>query len=221
MKEIALFDLDGTLVDLKIDKADFEKCRSYWASYVARFGVTTELKPLLPELSRISRTPNGVPLKEAIQKSFDDLELACDYSCLGDLDAIVSEAHLQFRRLVLVTHNGSALWERLGQEHCWPHMFDVVVTRNDMSFFKPDPRACAAVLQELARMRDGNECWVIGNSSVDRELGINLRREYSNLVVRTIRVEPTCAVHLSQTDQLDVDINSVNQLLGLMQTAEA
>lgn len=216
MKEIAILDLDGTLVDLKIDEDEFEKCRSYWASYLSRRGIATELKPLLPELRRIALTANGGAVKGAIQKSFDELELACEYICLGDLDRLVSAFHSEFKSLVLVTHNGSALWGRLGQENSWPHMFDVVITRNDMSFFKPDPRACACILQELARAPDGHECWVIGNSNVDRELGINLRREYSHLIIRTVRVNPSCAMDVRHLNQLDVDINSVDRLLGLM-----
>jgi FMN phosphatase YigB (HAD superfamily) len=155
-------------------------------------------------------------LKGAILKSFDALELACRYCWLGELDRVVSEFHSEFKKLVLVTHNGSRLWERLRKENHWPNLFDVVLTRNDMSFFKPDPRACGRVLEEFAQVADGGECWVIGNSKADRELGINLRRKYANLVVRTVRVDRTRAGEMQRLTHLDTDVNSVNGLLRLM-----
>jgi FMN phosphatase YigB (HAD superfamily) len=216
MKEIALFDLDGTLVELKISADDFEKRRCAWAAYLSRRGILTELRPLLPELSRVSETQRGGLLKAAVLKSFDELELACDYAWLADLDRVVREFRAAFRRLVLVTHNGSALWERLRQENCWPNMFDLAITRDDMIFFKPDPRSCGCMLQELARLPGGAECWVIGNSSGDRDLGINLRREYSNLVVRTVRIDPTGAVETRYCGQLDLDTRSLDRLPRLM-----
>ena len=221
MNEVAIFDLDGTLIDLKIDTDDFERCRSSWASYLTLRGVPTTLKPLLPELQRISQTSLGSRLRGDILKSFDEMELACRYSSLCRIEAVLDTFRLKFRKLSLVTHNSLAFWLRLTQENTWTRLIDMVITRDDMSFFKPDPRVCEAAFKgSIPNFGDG-ECWVVGNSEADRGLGLNLRRKYLNLVVRTFMINPTCRVATRLTDQLDVDIESVDSLLNLMQDVSA
>ncbi len=116
---------------------------------------------------------------------------------------------------MLVTHNSLACWERLARENTWPHLFDVVITRDNMTFFKPDARACEGVFQELTLSPCSAECWVVGNSEADRGLGINLRRAYPHLVVRTIMIDPTCAPGTIVPHELDVNIKSVDSLLDL------
>jgi FMN phosphatase YigB (HAD superfamily) len=219
MNEVAVFDLDGTLIDLQIDPNDFERHRSFWASYLTARGIPTTLKPLLPELKRISQTSLGSSLKADILSTFDDIELACHYRSLGRIETVLSAVKSRFRKLVLVSHNSSALWSRLTQENAWTRLVDTVITRDQMDFFKPDPRVCESVFTGLAPNLEYGECWVIGNSNVDRELGVNLRQEYSNLIVRTVRVDPSCNVDVRGLSQLDADINSVNGLLGLLQAA--
>jgi FMN phosphatase YigB (HAD superfamily) len=221
MNEVAIFDLDGTLIDLRIDTDDFERCRSSWAFYLASHGIATTLKPLLPELQRISQTSLGSRIRADILKSFDEIELACCYHPLCRAEAIFNTFKFKFRKLVLVTHNGAALWMRLTQENAWARLIDKVITRDDTNFFKPDPRICEAVFADLAPNLGCGECWVVGNSEADRGLGLNLRRKYSNLVVRTFMINPTCTAGPRLTDQLDVDIASVDSLLNLMQDVPA
>lgn len=220
MNEVAIFDLDGTLIDLQIDRDEFERCRSSWASYLTSQGVCTTLKPLLPELQRISQTPLGSSIRSDILSSFDEIELACRYCCLGKVETVVDACRSKFRKLALVTHNSSRLWRRLAREHSWPHFFDAVITRDDANFFKPDPRVCEPVFQGLTPNGNG-QCWVVGNSEADRELGLNLRRKYSNLVVRTFMINPMSVAEARLTDQLDVDVKSVDSLLNLMQEVSA
>jgi FMN phosphatase YigB (HAD superfamily) len=215
MQDIVIFDLDGTLVDLRIDSDAFEARRAFWASYLSSRGVPTTLRPLLPELQRVAHTPLGSTVRADILQSFDALELACGYRCLGDLEAILSTLQSTFRTLVLVTHNSLACWERLARENTWPHLFDVVITRDHMTFFKPDPRACASVFQALTLRSCSAECWVVGNSEADRGLGINLRRAYPHLVVRTIMIDPTCAPGTIVPHELDVSLKSVDSVLDL------
>jgi FMN phosphatase YigB (HAD superfamily) len=221
MNEVAIFDLDGTLIDLKIDTDDFEKCRSSWASYLTSHGVVTTLKPLLPELQRISQNLVGSRIRADILKSFDEIELACRYHPLCRVEAVFGTLKLKFRKLVVVTHNGSALWMRLTQENAWTRLIDRVITRDDTNFFKPDARICEAVFADLTPDSSYGECWVVGNSEADRGLGLNLRRKYSNLVVRTFMINPTCAAGTKPSDQLDVDIESADSLLNLVQEVTA
>lgn len=212
MKEMIIFDLDGTLVDLCIDRDDFETCRSFWASHLTERGVPTTLKPIWPELQRVSRTPVGQAIRLDILRSLDRLELEGCYDCLGRIDAVLDAAKAQCKKLVLVTHNGRAFWEHLAHEQLWSDRFDVVITRDDMACFKPDPLACEAVLQDLAMSPDASECWVIGNADVDRGLGINLRQRYPHLVVRTFLVDPTCAEKTSAMNELDIDVPSIDEI---------
>jgi FMN phosphatase YigB (HAD superfamily) len=217
MNEVAIFDLDGTLIDLRIDTDDFERCRSSWASYLTFRGVPTTLKPLLPELQRISQTSLGSSLRVDILKSFDEIELVCRYCSLCRIEAVLATFKLKFRKVALVTHNSLALWVRLTQENTWTRLIDMVITRDDMNFFKPDPRVCEAVFKSLTPHFGYGECWVVGNSEADRGLGLNLRRKYSNLTVRTFMINPTCSAGTRLTDQLDVDVESVDSLLNLVQ----
>ena len=217
MNEVAIFDLDGTLIDLGIDTDDFERCRSSWASYLTFRGVPTTLKPLLPELQRISQTSLGSSLRVDILKSFDEIEVVCRYGSLCRIEAVLGTFKLKFRKLALVTHNSLALWVRLTRENTWTRLIDMVITRDDMNFFKPDPRVCEAVFKGLSPDFSYGECWVVGNSEADRGLGLNLRRKYSNLIVRTFMIDPTCTAGTRLTDQLDVDIESVDSLLNLVQ----
>ena len=118
---------------------------------------------------------------------------------------------------MLVTHNSRAFWDRLAREHHWPHLFDRAITRDEMKFFKPDLRACEPTFRKLMGRAHQGECWVIGNSEADRGLGVNLRRAYSELTVRTIIVNLVCSEHDSQTDQLEVSVRSVDALLNLVE----
>ncbi len=216
MKEIAVFDLDGTLIGLGIDRRNYERRRSFWAAYLTTRGVPTTLKPIWPELQRISHTPLGSTIRADILKDLDELEVTGQYSCLGRIRAVLSAARSHFRKLVLVTHNGLAFWNRLAHEHSWPHLFDMVFTRDDMFFFKPDLQACEKLLPEFAALPQGSECWVIGNDRVDRGLGINLRQTYSHLTVRTFLIDPSCQAGTRSTQQLDVDVRSIDVLSDLM-----
>ncbi|MGH7824304.1 MAG: HAD family hydrolase [Candidatus Binatia bacterium] len=217
MKDIALFDLDGTLVDLKIDANEFEWQRCFWASYLKSVGVSTTLRPLLPELRRIAHTPLGRGIKGHILRSFDELELAAEYCCLGDLEMILQECRSRFRKLAVVTHNSGALWKRLASEQGWPGLFDAVITRDDMSFFKPDSRTCDPLFRELTPMGCSLECWVIGNSDADRDLGLNLHREHPSVVVRTVMIEPTANGNSQAANGTEFSIKSVGDLLHLLQ----
>jgi phosphoglycolate phosphatase-like HAD superfamily hydrolase len=216
MKEMAIFDLDGTLIELRIDRDDFEACRAFWASYFTVRGVSTTLKPIWPELQRVLQTPLGNEVRADILKGLDALELAGTYGPLGQIDAILGAAKSQFRKLVLVTHNGAAFWQRVVCEHDWTQLFDVVITRDDLACFKPDLRACASVLPELLESPSASECWVIGNADVDRGLGLNLRHQYPHLVVRTFLIASMGAAATSIMPQLDVDITAVDALLEWM-----
>jgi FMN phosphatase YigB (HAD superfamily) len=220
MKEIAIFDLDGTLMDLTIDRGDFETCRASWASYLTARGVPTTLKPIWPELQKVIHTPLGRSIQADILKSLDELELAGRYGCLGRVEAVLRTVKATFKKLVLVTHNGLAFWERLTREHLWPHLFDVVITRDDMAWFKPDLQACESVLRDFAASPSFSECWVVGNSDVDRGLGLNLRRRYTRLVVRTFMIDPACTVETSLQNPLDIDITSVDALLEMQGSIE-
>lgn len=220
-KELALFDLDGTLVDLKIDRDEFEKLRSSWAAYLSSRGAATTLKPLLPELQRIAQTAIGRRTKADILNSFDELELSCQYSCLGRIDRVIDNCKSHFRKLMLVTHNSRAFWSRLAREHHWPHLFDSVITRDEMKFFKPDLRACESAFRELTVGVHQGECWVIGNSEADRGLGMNLRRAYAELTVRTIMVNSARSEQDLQTDQLEVSVRSVDSLLDLLEVTSS
>jgi FMN phosphatase YigB (HAD superfamily) len=217
MNEVAIFDLDGTLIDLKIDREEFERRRSFWASYLTSRGVPTTLKPLLPELQRISQTSlGGSNIKADVLNSFDEIELGCRYCPLGRIEIVLGTFRYRFRKLVIVTHNGSALWVRLTHENTWTRLIDMVITRDDTEFFKPDPRICEAVFKDVTPNLEYAECWVVGNSESDRGLGLNLRQKYSNVVVRTFMINPTCTAAGRLTDQLDVDVESVDSLLNLM-----
>jgi FMN phosphatase YigB (HAD superfamily) len=216
-KELALFDLDGTLVQLDIDQAEFDRTRSFWAAYLTARGVPTTLRPLLPELRRISLTPLGRRVSADVRQSFDALELACRYCCLGQLDVVLGAFRATFNRLVLVTHNSAALWRRLSRDHSWSQLFDAIITRDDMKFFKPDPRACAAVFRDLLARSSSGECWVVGNSEADRALGSNLRDTYPQLTVRTIMIDT--ASPAASVDRLDATIPSVETLLELLRPA--
>jgi FMN phosphatase YigB (HAD superfamily) len=218
-KEIALFDLDGTLVELRIDTDEFEACRAFWASYLTSRGVPTTLRPLLPEVHRIAHTPLGSRVKGEILRSFDALELACQYDCLGQLELILGTLRSQFRTLVLVTHNSAAFWQRLAREHTWPQLFDVAITRDDMTFFKPDARACAWVFRDLTPLSGSGECWVIGDSEADRGLANNLRQACPHLVIQTIMIDPTRPAATQWSDHLQVSIPGVDMLLALAQGA--
>jgi FMN phosphatase YigB (HAD superfamily) len=214
MHEIAIFDLDGTLIDLEIDTTEFERHRSSWARYLTSRGIATNLKPLLPELQRVSQIPLGRTIKADILRTFDDIERTCPYRPLGRIDAVLSTFKANFRRLVIVTHNSLALWIRLTQENTWTRLVDQVITRDEMNFFKPDPRVCESVFNRYVPSMRGGECWVIGNSEADRGLGLNLRRIYSNRAVRIFIINPTSRGETRVTG-LDMELASVDSLLNL------
>jgi hypothetical protein len=72
MKEMAIFDLDRP----RNRQEDFEQRRTFWASYLSARGVPTTLKPILPELERVSRTTVGSTVRADILRGLDELELA-------------------------------------------------------------------------------------------------------------------------------------------------
>jgi FMN phosphatase YigB (HAD superfamily) len=222
VRELAIFDLDGTLVEILINKQEYEESRLCWAKCINdKYGIDTPLKPILVELKRLAAIPGGKEAACDVLTWLDQLEVNAQYRCLGDVEYVIREFRKNFRKLVLVSHNGLPFWHRLVQDKSWAAAFDVVRVRDLMDYLKPDVRVCADVLDETVAQTPNSECWVIGDSSLDWELGANIRKSYPTMTVRRFMITTglkQTLVGTKDTSQLDCEVGSTEWLLGFLES---
>lgn len=214
MRELAIFDLDGTLLEIRIDKEDLENLRSSWSKHLrTRHGITTNLTPILPELRRIAATSEGKTVASEILMCLDQLEVNAPYGSLGHIDNVINVFRENFKKIVLISHNSYAFWGRLQHENIWPALFDVVLVRDFMEYLKPDIRVCASLLEEVAKQRSDAECWIIGNSLHDWELGANIRAAYPMMRMRRFMVAPGITQPSPDRNPSDAKVEGIDCLI--------
>jgi phosphoglycolate phosphatase-like HAD superfamily hydrolase len=214
VRELAIFDLDGTLVEIGIKKEDLEGLRFSWSEHLkARYGIHTSLRPILPELRRIAGTPEGKPAASEILTCLDQLEVNAPYRALGSIDNVLNVFRENFKKIVLISHNSYAFWSRLQHENSWPALIDIVLVRDFMEYLKPDVRVCGNLLEEVTEQRSDAECWIIGNSLHDWELGANIRTAYPMMRMRRFLVTPGMTQPSVERNQSDAQVAGIDCLI--------
>jgi phosphoglycolate phosphatase-like HAD superfamily hydrolase len=214
VRDLAIFDLDGTLIEIRINKEDLDSLRSSWSKHLStRYGITTNLQPILPELRRIAESFEGKSVASEILRCLDQLEVNAPYRSLGDIDNVMNVFRKNFNKIVLISHNSYAMWDRLQHEHSWTTFFDMVLIRDFMEYLKPDIRVCGSLLEEVAKHRTDAECWMIGNSVHDWELGANIRVAYPMMRMRRFMVTPGITQPNPDRNQSDAHVQGVDGLI--------
>jgi len=150
-----LFDLDGTLLQQRID---FEQMRVEVLHLAACFGVDPEPHRAVPVLEIIERVAADLEARRpgagqcwarAAQEVVTTIELAAAES--AQVYPGVPEFLLDLRasgfRVGIVTRNCRAAVERALARR--PLVYDVLLTRDDVSRVKPDPEHLLAALRRL------------------------------------------------------------------------
>lgn len=170
----ALFDLDGTLIDLAVA---IDEVRGELAEMMAPMGYRGGFSPILQCIEQAAR---AVVDRECEVRAWvlrcravlDRAECAAPMSPrpgAGDVLRAIAE---RGSRLGLFTDNGGPCAARaLAALGVRP---DVVVTRDDVARSKPDPEGlCLAAERLLPR---GGELWVVGDSERDMQAAARARQ---------------------------------------------
>jgi phosphoglycolate phosphatase len=182
-----LFDFDGTLIHQTID---FARMRADALAVAAHYGVDTEPLARLYVLEMIAR------VQEELASSAPDRAttfLADANQAVLDVELVAAEAASPFPgaaealgeliargyRVAIVTRNARQVVERVLARHPIPH--DLLFTRDDVPFVKPDPRHLQAAL-DVFGLR-GAQAVMVGDHPMDVLVG-------KRALARTVGVLP-------------------------------
>ncbi len=132
-----IFDLDGTISKLHINW-------SGWHRGVSKIIHKYESEAILPNFITHSMTNEymvkyGEPIREEIKEYTEKVELSTYSGMSPNLKAIKFISELsQNQKVILLTSNCRKIVDHVLQELKLDNTFDLVITRDDVDFLKPD-----------------------------------------------------------------------------------
>lgn len=164
-----VFDLDGTLVDSRLDFAALrQEVRTLLASHGLAWPAGRASEPALAELLTWVRDHPAPAARQAYVQAMARVEAVeragHEAQAMPDAHAVLARLRAAGARLGVLTNNARAgsmaQMERLGLAG----RVDVVVTRDDVPALKPDPRGLRMTFERLGRERSR---WFVGDSWID------------------------------------------------------
>ena len=159
-RRVLLFDLDGTLIQQRID---FGRMRAEVLAIAARYGLPSEALAGLYVLELIDRAQAALMargggraeafVREA-QGAIQEIEIqaADTAAAFGGVPAMLGDLRQAGYAIGIVTRNCRAAVERVLARQSLPH--DVLLTRDDVAHVKPDPRHLHEALAALGATGD-------------------------------------------------------------------
>ncbi|MCP2258122.1 phosphoglycolate phosphatase [Streptoalloteichus tenebrarius] len=194
MSRPALFDLDGTLVDLAAPRDDLEALRAGLRALAEREGVPLDHFGIFPMYRALSVAGRGVAEARELIDSYEVRWARATARALTSDDAL-GRLLASGAPVALVTSNGRACVRALREAGLLPGAFPVEITRDECGLLKPDPEPVRRAVTALGDVADGDELPFVGDSKADREAVAAYARVWGRPPVRFVPVrEGTGAV---------------------------
>jgi phosphoglycolate phosphatase-like HAD superfamily hydrolase len=162
-----IFDFDGVIVRLR---TDYDALRKKLAEYsLNRFRLSMDFKPLSTGLARLGTTlgPEALAGAYGIVEEFE-LSVLSKLAVNARLIKAIKQSNRR-KKLAIFSMNMHKTIETLLQREKILDYFDLIIAREDVSRFKPDPEGIETILAVLQIGR--NEVVYVGDRAVDEETG--------------------------------------------------
>lgn len=216
MSRAVIFDMDGTLLRLQVD---IEEARLRVAELFAPYGYREGFRPILWHIEQASRHADragvdGAKLRRRARALVDEQEIigAREAKMREGASELLAALGARGIPLGLVTDNGRACVEpALSAAGLPASLFQVVVTRDDVPYPKPDP---AGILRACRVLRSPLVVY-IGDHPKDVTAGRTASREWPGLVVVALSggFASTESLVESRPDHL---INTLHEVLAVI-----
>ncbi|MEM3403364.1 MAG: HAD family hydrolase [Nitrososphaeria archaeon] len=171
MIKAVFFDLDGTLIEFKLDvqSAKEEVVKVIQSTIPKAHGIDyrQSYMTMLDEVRRISDDETYLKVRSAIFRVLDKFEeKAAKESILrkGALEAL-SALKEQGKIVALLTNSGKKAVDEILEKFNIRKYFDIVLTRDEVKFMKPSPEGIYHLLSLFKVKAD--ECLTVGDGVID------------------------------------------------------
>jgi len=144
--ELFIFDLDGTLIDLK---QDAERTRSRLNEYTIKMcNKSIIFKPMLDKINKVSN--GNKPLRRKLLKIIDEEDMRSIEAseALPYAKELVNLLKHLGKKVAIVSRNGRQVVDAALEKFSFPE-FDLIVARDDANEAKPSPQPIMMVLNKL------------------------------------------------------------------------
>lgn len=215
-----LFDLDGTLVDLRID---IEDVRGQLAELFAPLGYTTRFAPILERIAQASAQVSNseserVDLHRRGMGLLDAAELAAADTADAVAGAVTIVAHLVDASVpvAIITNNSrGCVAPALATIGLGAVPWVTTVSRDDAPA-KPNPTGVTAAARSL--LPEGGTVWLVGDGDRDIEAAMNANALLSDIDVVSVgllRESNEARLRAASPDHVIDDLALLAGLLGL------
>jgi phosphoglycolate phosphatase len=161
-KEVVVFDLDGTLVELELD---WEAIRKKLAGIYANAGFTrSETAHTVLITEKIAKVL-GHEHKKAADIMVRDFEKSCGVTPIEATIAIARQARGEGKRLAILSNNCHGTIEDCLAGEGIREMFDFIVGKEDVEGHKPKPEGLHLIMKHFGVPK--GKVVFIGNEKVD------------------------------------------------------
>ncbi|MGQ4833402.1 MAG: HAD family hydrolase [Candidatus Asgardarchaeia archaeon] len=176
--EVIIFDLEGTLVENKIDFLEMKKeilsvLKEKYNINLSEMFLHKRVVEILDFLRDKLDNKKMSKIFEDISKIADKYELVAAKNTVlkRDIKNILSELKKRNIKLALLTNDGKLATEQILNKFNLKEFFDIIITRDDMNGLKPNPVGIEKIIKTLNVPKE--KCVLVGDSKIDIEAANN------------------------------------------------